>query len=672
MLHLDFETRSEVDITRSGAWRYSVDDSTSVLCLSYWLNPKRPPSLWLPGMPPPQDLFDAIQRRELCYAHNAFFERVIWRNVCVRKMGWPAVPNALWRCTAAVAAAHALPRRLGQVNLALGLPHDVQKDSDGIRLIGALCKPKARTKEEIRNGVTERRWNNDPVKLNRLYNYCKQDVRAEAALSQRLSPLNPFELRVWQADQRINERGVYVDTQAISRFREIVSKYERDQNAQLRKITQGKVKKATELDKLFTWLIDDLVLEVNNLDKAAVNTLLTCGWWTIEPHHIEALEIRKSLGKASVAKLRAMERAVDPRDSRIRDTLMYHGAATGRWAGKIVQFQNVPRGKLSVDEIHQVIEYIKKPDAALDNMPVFADPMDIASSCLRSLVTAPPGRELIAADYSAIEARGVCWLADDLTGLAEFTGDRDVYKIMSSRIYDIPYEAVDDKEQRHLGKGTVLGCGYQMGIDKFRRTCVANGLHIDEKMAEKAVHAYRTARSKVVAMWWNQNQAAVDVVTKKKTEAICGKVRWFLEGDFLFCELPSKRRLAYYKPRFEKARASWSKDDEGKTDWVEAVTYMGVNGYTKKWERMSTYGGKLVENITQAVCRDIIAEAIVRIEEGPYPYDIVLSVHDELVAEVDEDKGSLDEFIGLLTQLPKWAEGFPIKAEGWRGKRYRK
>jgi DNA polymerase len=393
-------------------------------------------------------------------------------------------------------------------------------------------------------------------------------------------------------------------------------------------------------------------VDMPNMTQSTVShTLTNC---KLPDNVRRLLEIRQQLSKTSTAKYQALNIATDI-NGRLRDLLLYHAASTGRWGGRMFQPQNLPRG--NVKNVDECIEILSTRDIHTLKRR-YSDVMGAISSCLRGMIIAKKGHNLIVADYSSIESRIVLWLANDEAALKKYRNKVDLYVDMAMHIYkknDI------SENERHLGKTTILGCSYGMGHKRFKETCKSQGLEISDETAELAVWAYRQTYKLVRQMWYNQEKAAIKA-TKSKKLISCGIVKWGVVGEFLYCRLPSGRCLAYHKPEVVEVK----KFNEAK----EQLTYLGTNSITSKYERQGTWGGKLVENITQAVARDVLAEAMIRCEKAGYK--IVLSVHDELVAEVPVGFGSSEGFIDLMTVLPSWAEGCPIEAEGWRGMRYRK
>ena len=640
MIYIDFETRSKCVIQKTGAWRYSEDPSTDVLCMAYAID-KGPVELWMPGEAFPFTTRNMLEHK--IEAHHSFFERSIWTNVMVPKYGWPRVPHEQWECSASVAAYHALPRDLHQIGLALHLP--IVKDVWGKRIMTKLSRPR----KNYENDPAEM-WSNASADFKQLYEYCKNDVAAERAFVSRLRPLPASEHAIWSLDQRINERGIRVDMPAVRKALEFIDVYQTRLGARFKVLTG--IDSPTEVATFKKWLADQYC-PVKSLDKNAVLTALA---GKLEPNVREALQIRQALGKTSTAKYKAILESVC-KDDRLRGLLMYFGAGTGRWSGQLVQPQNFPQNRLKGD-LCKYFEFLKSAD--LDTFEMCYDVMQILSATIRGVFIPSQGHTFFGGDYSAIEARVLFWLASESRGLQMFRDGEDIYKDMATTIYGVELSKVT-KDQRDLGKRGILGCGYGMGAEKFKDTCrVQARIEISDEMAQRVIQAYRTKYRTVSVMWQLQELAAKQAIQTKKPVR-CGKVLWAVHDDFLFCRLPSGRCIAYYEPKIGPVTTSWGEEKM-------SITHMGMNSVTRRWERQSTYGGKIVENITQAVARDLMAEAMLRCEA--HGYKVVLSVHDELLTE--RNTGDVKEFENLMTQLPAWAEGLPVRAEGWTGGRYLK
>jgi DNA polymerase len=644
MIYFDFETRSEADIKETGAWVYSLHPSTSILCLAFKDTELKLSKLLKPGFetdPSVANYFkQQIEKGTLFESHNAFFERAIWENILVKKFGWEPIPAKQWRCSASVAAYHALPRNLQNAGGILGLSN--VKDIEGKYVMMQLARPKSKG-----GFISEA---DAPEKFEALYKYCEQDVQAEEALSERLGQLPDRELAIWQLDQKINHRGVHIDREAVETSLKILEEYIQTLQKEVAIISEGQFETVNQRAKVMEWCKQQGE-NVMLYDKAYIAEILPK---VKNPKVKRILEIRQAIGKTSTAKYQAMANSMAP-DNRIRDVLFYHGAATGRWTGKLVQFQNLPRG--SIKEMDQAIKFIKKAKSYQPIEMIYDRPMDFMSSLIRGMVCAPEGKMLVVADFAAIEARVLGWVAGCEGMLKQFRNGEDLYKDMASKIFKVAVDKVS-AEQRQLGKAAILGAGYGMGADKFFQTCKSWGITIDETLAQTAIQAYRRTYLEVPKFWQNTETAAHNAVRSKQPMKV-GATTWFMDKGFLKCKLPSGRCLHYYQPRFEmNARGNteltyWSESHGGSV-------------------RTGTYGGKLVENVVQAIARDLMAEAMWRLEkEG---FEIVLSIHDEIVAEypIADSKSTIKTFEKLMSRVPAWAEGCPIEAAGWTGKHYKK
>lgn len=638
-INLDFETYSECDIRKAGAWAYSCHASTEVICMAYSID-GAPPVLWLPSMGAPAELFAALQRGAMLHAWNSFFELSIWRNV----LEWPDLPISQMTDTAALASMLALPRALGDCGAALGIAADQVKDKRGRYLIQRLCKPY--------RGQRCR----DPELLRELYAYCQQDVIAEQAIAAKLLPISVNERAVWELDQKINIRGVYIDAAAVDDALHLIDVQTDRLNTEVYAITKGALENVSQRAKVMNY-IAGLGYDMDCYTAGYIETVLKDANLPAQVRRL--LEIRQQTGKTSTAKYQALKEIVTP-DSRAHGLLMYHGASTGRWTGKHFQPQNLPRPSARFEGSEaQAVELIRSRDADLLTM-VFDDPMDALSGAIRGMITAPPGKRLLIADYSAIEARALPWLAGQHDVLDVFRSHGKIYEYTASQIYGLPWREIGkDSPERFVGKVATLALGYGGGAKAFAGMAQNYGVDIPEELAEKIKTDWRKANDNIVRFWWNCEAAALRAVQKPGVTFEERGVSFRVVRGFLFCKLPSGRLLAYYAPKIEPGRFG-----------NDQVTYMGVNSVTRKWERQSTYGGKLVENITQAVARDVMASAMLRLHAAGY--EIVLTVHDEIIAEADNDFGNIEEFKRIMCELPTWTEGLPLAASGFEAERYRK
>lgn len=659
---IDFESRSACDLRKCGTWIYSKHPSTEILCMAfrlpYWEAGRTdiwtPPLFGLPDLAFVAELIDWIESGRQVEAHNAFFEKCLWRNVLVPQYGFPPVAGRQWRCSAAKAAAHSLPRGLDAALEALGLAE--RKDAAGSKVMQKMSKPRKPRKAEGGKGYTgPLLWHDTPALREQLYAYCRQDVIAEAALSEALADLSPQETAIYLLDQRVNERGFQLDREAVATALRLISHEQVRCNQELVQLTGGSPDKATKRALMLKWFQANGLPQMPDTRKETVDGYLASADHLVPAKARQGLILLRTLGRSSTAKYEAMRNWSDPNDSRARGGLVYHGASTGRWTGAGIQPQNFVKGKLtkSMEETWAELMSPTPPN----NL------MEVLSYAVRGAITASPGHVLYVADYAAIEARVLLWLAGDENALQTFRDGRDIYLEMATDIYHRPCTK-EDKSERALGKVAILGLGYQMGAAKFLDTAfVMGGIVIDDEMAQQVVAAYRAKFHLVKSMWYATEEAAIEAVCTGKPIQN-GYTIWEVSGRFLYCTLPSGRRLAYPDPKVAPKMTPWG-------DMKSQLTFMGTHPLSHKWVRQHTYGGSLVENITQAVARDLMAAALLRCEHSD-TYVPVLSVHDEMIAEAVEGTGSVEEFEQLMAALPDWADGMPVAAEGWTGMRYHK
>lgn len=652
IISLDFETRSRIDLKRTGPRRYA--DDASVLCMAYAVD-NGDPVLWLPGDEFPREFTAASQFR----AWNAGFERAIWERTCRRLYGWPACPAPrLWNDTQARALLAGLPAALGLTAAALGLPESMQKDKAGHAVMMKLCKPK-------RDGT----WNEDPADLLKLYSYCLQDVVTERAIGVALPPIPWREHRVWCLTESMNEAGLPIDTEAVAGAVGYCERALAALNAEAADASGGLFSTVTQLAKVHEFLefagvaLPDLRAET--VDAALAGDL---------PDHVRiVLTARRGAGLASVKKFAAAAERVCS-DGRVRDTLRYHGAGTGRWSGVGIQPQNLARPELSPAQADRWLGHL----ATKGTIPgvAYARGVVLLKDCVRGMFAAEPGHVFAASDYSQIELRVLLWLAMDETNLQEIRDGLDPYKTMAARIYTGVEYATVDKGQRQAGKTAVLGCGYQSGPVGMQKFATGYGMNLSDSEAQSIVDAYRGKHPAVVSFWYELQDAVFTAIAKRGETIRCRRlfVRVKKNGLWLEITLPSGRPLRYYRPRVQRVAKKWP---DGSTSELDQITFDGLDTYSRRWGATHTYGGKLVENATQATARDIMAAGMLRAADaGLNP---VLTVHDEVVCHVPTPAGdaaaeaaALDHLNACLLKLPAWAGGLPLAAEGWTGPRYRK
>lgn len=641
----DFETFSECDLKSCGSWIYSNHPSTEVICMAYAYDSSQV-ELWLPGDELP-DFVKNPANYEL-HAWNASFEYQIWHNT----LKWPTAPLHLWHDSMALAAAMALPMQLGMCGDAMGLHEDKKKMRRGKQLIQVLCKPD-------RHGNRRR----DPDLLKEFYDYCKQDVEAERTIAGLLRPLSATERQVWLLDQAINLRGVHIDREAATAIVKAIKTRSDDQEALFRAVTGGAVSGPRSYVALKDWVNRETGLDLTSVDKTAAAELLEQA--DLPPQVRQALEIKAELSKASVAKFKAMLCRTTASDHRVRGMFQYHGASTGRAAGRGVQLQNLTRDSYA-EEIYEIAKRCFK-EGDLDFLSVVMDdPYFAASRMVRGTICAPPGYELLCADFASIESRALAHLAGEQWVIDAYREGKDMYKVTAGKILGKSYEDVTKDERNRLGKPSLLGAGYGGGPNAIRNVGGGAGM-TDEEIYAQIVTPWRESNPKIVAYWYDIERAAMHAIRNPGEDVRCRTIRFKFAGSFLLCRLPSGRVLSYYRPKIEPVETPWG-------EMKPAITYMGMRVLagktTTQWGRVVTRGSKIVENVTQAFCRDLLVEAMLRLDQAGF--NLVAHIHDEILAEERIGKRDIHQFCQIMEEVPAWATGMPIAAEGWTGKRFRK
>lgn len=600
-----------------------------------------------------QDFWRALIEDEWLFtAHNAFFERCIYTNIMVRRLGWPEIPVRQYRCTAAKASACALPRSLGNAGEALSLP--VQKDYRGRNAMLKTCKPLKGTDRFLEP-------EDDPAIWDTLYEYCKIDVLTEEKLDEALPDLSPTEQEIWHLNQELNWRGLRVDIPVVEKIIGIIDVESKKKLKELDHLTMGLVTKPGARKSIMDFLELEGV-KLPNLQAKTVQDRLE--GFDLSQDMRRLLELRKALSLTSTKKYQSFVSRASDTDHRVRDIVLYHGASTGRDTGTGVQPHNFPRGLIRVDKArpYAAIENVKECDHEMLRV-LYGDSLPLVfSSILRNMIIPSEGYELFVADFAKIEVAVLWWLSGNEKGLKVLRngGDPYIYQAMENTNKK---ESAITFEERQLAKAQVLGCGFGMGHAKFKETAWAMyRLELTEEQSRSAVANYRRVNARVPELWKAIEAGAIRAVEGATVAHYDGGL-WFTVGDnFLWVQLPSGRKLAYREPQI-----SWRETEYGPRKTLE---FWAVNSKTKKWNIERTWGGTLTENIVQAVARDLLMYALVRLEKAGYR--ALLTVHDEAICERKVGEGSLDEFTEIMTLTPPWAEGCPIEAESWRGPRYRK
>ena len=651
----DFETRSRLDVRKVNSTLYAQHESTRPLCFAYHLPGMKRPKLWKPGDKPPKKLFKWVKAGKLFEAHNAIFEYCIWNLIMVPRYGWPPLKVKQMLCSAAKCRAMGLPGGLEAAGKALKL--NTTKDEEGKRLLALLSLPQRITKDN------DKEWCNDKKELKRLYKYCVQDVVAEIVISNSLPDLIPIEVETFRLDMRINLKGIYVDKEGVDAALKILDKYRLWANKRIRTLTRYKVHRGTQGARILKWC-ESRKFHIENMQAETVKEALKNK--KIPKDVKEVLTLQQAVSKTSTGKYTRMA-TFAANDGRIKESLLYYKAHTGRWGGKDLQPQNLPRPTMKIDP-DGIVEDIKTlSEKKLSKK--YGNPFLACVNACRPMLTAAPDKLLCAADFSAIEACGVMWLAGEREGMKLLSSANDcIYTEIAAEIFNVKYRKLlkayksgdyEADKKRFIGKQCILGLGYQMGWKTFRNDMSDKfNVEITVEFAKHVVKLYRSKYKKVVALWHGLNEAAIDcVATGQKTQY--GSIKFSKYGHWLRVELPSKRAIYYPNVRLGRNKFSQA--------CVEYHSYEGGH-YTID----NTYGGKLCENIVQGIARDILRDAMLRLDRAGE--EIVLTIHDEVITEIGKKKPvkKLATIEDLLTINPSWAKKMPLNVEGWTGKRYRK
>lgn len=645
-LSVDIETFSSVDLGKSGVYRYAESEDFEILLFGYSVNgsPVRVVDLAC-GENLPEEIRKAISDPTVMkWAFNAQFERI-----CLsRFLGMPTgeyLDPVSWHCTMIWSATLGLPMSLAGVGTVLGL--EKQKLTEGKDLIRYFCVPCKATK--VNGGRTRNLPEHDWTKWERFKSYNLRDVETEMEIQKKLSrfPVPENEWRNYCLDQKINDRGVVLDMELAHRAVQCDNQYREFYLRQAREITG--LENPNSVLQLRDWLWERGV-ELDSLSKNAVQDLLPDTDGDVR----KVLSLRQELAKSSVKKYTAMENLVC-RDSRGRGLIQFYGASrTGRYAGKLLQVQNLPQNHLPDLETARALVQSGNFDALemlYDSVP------NVLSELIRTAIVPKKGCRFIVSDFSAIEARVLSWFAGEQWRLDTFTQGGDIYCASASQMFGVPVEKHGiNGELRQKGKQAELACGYGGSVGAMK-SMGAVRMGVKEEELQPLVDAWRQANPRIVQFWWEVDRAAKTCV-KQHVPTQAGRLRFEYQSGILFIQLPSGRRLAYAKPRMGENRFGG-----------EAITYEGV-GTGRKWERLETYGAKCVENIVQGTARDLLALALLRLEQAGYP--VVMHCHDEAICEVPIGQGSVKEVNRIMAVSPEWAEGLPLKADGFETEFYKK
>jgi DNA polymerase len=656
VIHLDFETKSYADLKKVGAWAYSEHETTEVIVLC-WAFDDGAVDYWLPrhGAKMPEVLRKAIAAGEPVEAHNCSFEISIWLNVMVKRYGWAPIPPEQWRDTMAVAHYYALPGGLDKLARVLGLPG---KDPMGAKLITKYSKLHLKTAKAVIPDADMQKW----------IRYCTQDVEEQRTISNYLGDLPDDELALFHLDLKIELRGLYLDHAGIEAASAVVDGRAADLEKEFRALTGVG---PNQRDKVLAWF-EAQGFPLDNLQAEYLEELMEEGDVPAGPVR-RALQIRLSISKASTKKLDKMVMQ-SGLDQRARFQCKYHGAQTGRWTGTGFQPLNMNRGSEDSDPDDLVANIMKRNPRWLDLL--YGDAMQAVSWATRHWIMAEQGHKINAGDFVSIEAVVLACLAGEDWKVDAFRNGVKIYEAMADKIYNLPAGTVTKKThplERQDGKTGELAFGYQGALNAWLNFD-NSGRHTDERIIE-ICKAWRKEHPAIVNFWYDMERAAIKAVqTGKETQ--CRDISFQIVDEWLAMRLPDGKRIWYWAPELRMGMPAWHKPLENedcangtcKHEPVPKLTYMAQK--FGQWRRVTTYGGKLVENATQATARQILTPSMVRVEK--YGYPIILSVYDEVVCEVPKGHGSIKEFEALLAEREGFFRDWPIGVDCWEGTRYRK
>ena len=655
VLHIDLETYSSVDLAACGAYKYAESDDFRILLLGYAYDDEAVSVLQMPSLDDLQAtglLHSLTDSHVIKVAHNAAFERTCLSRFLNLKEG--EIPSFLppeqWHDTMIMALEHGYPASLAQLGAALGLPEDKQKMAEGKRLIEWFCKP-LHTSSGLRRHYPE----DDLLRWDTFVEYNRRDVESEREIYNRLMAMGgvtPEEWHNWCVDQRINDRGIRIDMQLVRN----VLGYGEDHSAAL--IDEAKritgLENPMSLLQLKSWIRsadpEHAPEDDQSLDKAAVNDMLK---EDLKPETRRVLEIRQELGKTSVRKYDAFARSASSMDDRVRGCFQFYGGRTGRFAGRLIQPQNFPRN--SFDDIDEARGYVRTGDwAAMETM--YDSPNDVFATLIRTAIIPSEGFEFVIADYSAIEARVTAWLAREEWRQKAFAAGEDIYCASASQMFGVP--VVKHGVNGHLrqkGKIAELALGYGGGVGALTAMGGA-AMGLTEAEMNDIVQKWRRSSPRIVKLWKTLDTAVRKAINGSPV-SMDRNMQAYTQNGILYIVLPNGRRIAYVNPRI-------SEQNE--------IIYQGQNQVTRKWEPVKTWGGKLTENVIQAIARDCLCGTLATLEHRGFRP--VMHVHDEVICEVPTELADsrLEKLKAIMRTSPAWAPDLILNCDGFSSQYYRK
>jgi len=648
-LGIDIETFSSVSLIDCGVYKYVDTDNFKILLFAYAFDNEPIQMLDMEsGDTLPEEVIEALHDINIIkFAFNAPFERT-----CISKHLGEYLDPKGWQCTMVKSLTLGLPGSLAKVYKALNFEEDKQKMFVGkslIRYFSIPCKPSKVNGGRIRN-LPE----HDTEKWELFKTYCIQDVEVERAIRIKLERFETMEeeQELWELDQRINDRGVYTDKELINQAIACNARNSERLGEEFKELTG--LNNAKSLKQIKAWIKEKTGMEVKSITKDTIPELIE----TISNRDvIQALGIRQEVGKTSVSKYQKM-REVARSDNRVRGVLQFYGASrTGRWAGRLVQVHNLPQNKIA--DLDLARNLLRDGNFELLDM-VYEKVPFVLSQLVRTAFVPTPGNRFIVADFSSIEARIIAYLAGEKWRMDVFNTHGKIYEASASQMFKVPLESITKGSVlRQKGKVSELALGYQGGVGALIKMGALD-MGVKEEELPELVSSWRASNGSIVKFWKDVERAAIKTVKQKVVTTIQHGISFIPGPGILFIQLPSGRRLAYIKPQI----------DIDENYGSDKLTYEGMNQTINSWVRLETYGGKLAENIVQAVARDCLAVSMLRLDEEGY--NIVMHVHDEVILDMPMGKGTLEDAAYIMGQPIAWAPGLPLRADGYECNYYKK
>ncbi len=641
-LSIDIETYSDVDLQKSGVYAYTASPNFEILLFAYAFDDDEVQIVDLASGELLSDEIttDILDEGIFKTAFNANFERICLSRYLNRNLS----PKS-WQCTAVQAASLSLPASLDGVAQVLGLKEQkIKEGKDLIRYFSVPCRPTNSNGQRTRNKPGDA-----PDKWEAFKTYCKRDVEVERSIKRKLEryQIGEREQQLYVLDQEINDRGVLADMELVEKAIECDMLHKEDTISQAQMLTG--LENPNSVSQLKEWLLENGV-EVDTLSKNNVKELIKESDGEVE----ELLNLRLQLAKTSIKKYEAIKRSACP-DNRIRGLFQFYGAnRTGRFAGRLVQVQNLPQNH--ENDLALARDLLKQ--GRFEELELFFESVpNILSELIRTAFIPKEGHRFIVADFSAIEARVIAWLADEKWRMEVFKTHGKIYEASASQMFHVPIEEVTKGSiLRQKGKVAELACGYGGGVGALKAMGAVE-MGVEESELQGLITNWRNSNPNITKLWWDIDRAALKVVRERTSETV-GRIKLHYERGMMFITLPSTRKLCYIKPRIEPNKFG-----------RDGITYEGIS-IAKKWERIETYGAKFTENIVQAIARDLLCEAMINVSNKGY--DIVMHCHDEIIAETPIGFGSVEDVCSIMAINPAWAKSLPLKADGFECSFYRK